>query len=698
MSPRKLDALLLALALGAALFFRVWQLDQVPPGMDFDEAFESLEAHRVVTEHGYHPVFFSGNNGVPPTEIYLTAAVYLIAGEHMLAIRSVSAAVGILTVLALYGLVRTLFPWPRDPDSTDNADSPSPAVRRFLPFMVALLLAVLPWHVAFSRRGIEVALLPLWAVLAVLFFWQGLATRQWWRFALSGFFVGSAFYTYQAAPFMPGVLALFVIYKAFQERGFLRRWAWQPSSPSGAQGQLLILVVVAGLTLVPLVAFALHNPEVFAHRGLQVTLFTLGRGSEAPWRNLAGNALKVAGLFVIGGDVNRADNITARPPIPLLLALALLLGLLMALRQARRPGYALLLIWFGWMLVPTLITEDAPSIRRAIGATPPMVTLIALGLGWAYDGVGRWAQARSRWQAFAPAATGAALAALLLYMVGWGYQYYFISWGRDKDLFYWFDQGLVELGEYAASTPPDTRLYYTPAGEGEVVHLPLVWQVRGRMLRAFDGEFGLVLAPEGPERSLYLIRTFLGDSRSLPALKGIYPTGRVVHQVNDLRGNPHSLVFAVEPGTKPLLQPQNRLSANFGGEVELLGSDLSNTVLRPGDALTVTLYLKSLSGPTSSSYTVFTHLVGPPNPASGSPVWAGHDRPPLHNSYPTTRWGQGEIILDQHAFSIPDDAPSGAYQVEAGLYDPQAGDVRLKVLGGSEKQADSVVLGSVLVQ
>ena len=170
MSPRKLDALLLVLVLGAALFFRFWQEGRVPPGMDFDEAFESLEAHRLVTESGYHPVFFSGNNGVPPTEIYLTAAVYLVAGEQMLASRSVSAAVGVLTVLALYLLARRLFPPSRTPDPREDAVSPSPVVRRFLPATAALLLAVLPWHVAFSRRGIEVVLLPLWAVLAVLFF------------------------------------------------------------------------------------------------------------------------------------------------------------------------------------------------------------------------------------------------------------------------------------------------------------------------------------------------------------------------------------------------------------------------------------------------------------------------------------------------------------------------------------------------
>ena len=153
--------------------------------MDFDEAFESLEAHRIVTAPGYHPVFFSGNNGVPPVEIYLTAVAYRLAGEQMLAIRYVSAVAGTATILALYLLVRRLFPLAAEP-----GEAFSPAVRRWLPFASALILAVLPWHTAFSRRGIEVVLLPLWTILAIYSLWRGLARERWWQFALSGRVLG----------------------------------------------------------------------------------------------------------------------------------------------------------------------------------------------------------------------------------------------------------------------------------------------------------------------------------------------------------------------------------------------------------------------------------------------------------------------------------------------------------------------------
>ena len=271
----RIDWLLLFLVLAVAIFFRLWQQGQVPPGMNFDEAFESLEARRLLAEPGYRPVYFTGNWGIPPLEIYLTALAFLIAGEHMHAIRYVSAVAGIITIVPLYVLTRMLFPLPSATGRSDELPAEwgaSLIVRRFLPFVASLIMAVLPWHNAFSREGVEVVLVPLWTILAVLFLWWGLQTTKWWPFVVSGFFWGSAYYTYQAAWVLPGVLVLFVIYKIFQEKGFLRRYGWR----------LLLLALTAALVVLPLVLFAIQNPWVFAMRTDQVGVLGSGGGSQTP--------------------------------------------------------------------------------------------------------------------------------------------------------------------------------------------------------------------------------------------------------------------------------------------------------------------------------------------------------------------------------------------------------------------------------
>jgi hypothetical protein len=414
---------------------------------------------------------------------------------------------------------------------------------------------------------------------------------------------------------------------------------------------------------------------------------------------LVDNVLKVARVFAFGGDPNRADNIPGRAPLPAVLLLALAAGLLVALRRGRRAEYGLCLIWFVWMLLPSVLTEAAPSLRRAIGSTPALAMLIAVGLTWIIDGIrlllARWGGRRT----LALAVSGLLTCGVLIYAVAWGYQYYFVDWARDKALFYEFDAGVVELGQIAAASPAGTRLYFTPAPLGDVLHLPLTWQVRDRDLRSFDGHWGMVLAPPGPQPSLYLVKTFRDDAQTLPELQQLYPGGRVVQEVADLYGTPYAVAFAVDPGTGPVLPIANRVSANFENQVELLGSSFSRPEVQAGDTLTVTLFWRSPIGPTQASHTVFTHLVGPPNPADGTSLWAGHDSPPLHNSYPTIHWAQGEIIVDQHPFAVPQDAPPGTYRVEVGLYTPDNGSARLSILGPDGKvSGDSVVVGTVSVQ
>ena len=111
----------------------------------------------------------------------------------------------------------------------------------------------------------------------------------------------------------------------------------------------------------------------------------------------------------------------------------------------------------------------------------------------------------------------------------------------------------------------------------------------------------------------------------------------------------------------------------------------------------MTLFWQAEDGPTQMSHTVFTHLLGPAK-ADGSILWAQHDGPPLGNSYPTTRWDQGEIIVDRHTFTVPADAPSGTFQIEAGLYTPERGGVRLRTVDAvGQPTGDSLTVGAVIV-
>ncbi|MCB0253423.1 MAG: glycosyltransferase family 39 protein [Anaerolineae bacterium] len=132
----------------------------------------------------------------------------------------------------------------------------------------------------------------------------------------------------------------------------------------------------------------------------------------------------------------------------------------------------------------------------------------------------------------------------------------------------------------------------------------------------------------------------------------------------------------------------NPLSIDFLDNVTLLGYSLSARSVSPGDPLTVTLYWQA-RGPVSGDYTTFAHLLD----ASGE-TRGGHDATPQ----PATRdWQPGQVITDIHSFTVAEDAPPGAYQIEASLYTRPAFDRLTLVRSEGAEGADRVLLGQLRV-
>jgi hypothetical protein len=68
-------------------------------------------------------------------------------------------------------------------------------------------------------------------------------------------------------------------------------------------------------------------------------------------------------------------------------------------------------------------------------------------------------------------------------------------------------------------------------------------------------------------------------------------------------------------------------------------------------------------------YTVFVQLVD----AETNERVAGVDTQPVKGEWPTSRWVEGEVIIDRHLVAVPYGLPPGFYKVIAGLYQPGTG-------------------------
>jgi hypothetical protein len=139
-------------------------------------------------------------------------------------------------------------------------------------------------------------------------------------------------------------------------------------------------------------------------------------------------------------------------------------------------------------------------------------------------------------------------------------------------------------------------------------------------------------------------------------------------------------------------QAQYPVGVDLGDQVNLIGYDLPQENVAPGEAFPLTLYWRALDE-MDSSYTVFVHVVGPDGVIRGQ--W---DSVPGDGTLPTTGWVKDEVITDEYLVPMDEDLPPWRYTVLVGMYDPMT-DERVPItLGGDVQPTDAIPLRSVGVE
>jgi 4-amino-4-deoxy-L-arabinose transferase-like glycosyltransferase len=177
----------------------------------------------------------------------------------------------------------------------------------------------------------------------------------------------------------------------------------------------------------------------------------------------------------------------------------------------------------------------------------------------------------------------------------------------------------------------------------------------------------------------------------------LYEEGQVEEHLPayDASGAPLELVtlgkVKVRPESYAAIEVPNRLDANLGGQVTLLGYEVNALEVAPGEAVGVTLYWEA-QALVPADYTVFLHLAAP-----AGPPYAQADGQPQSGAYPTSLWDTDEVVRDTRTIVVPADLPSGEYPLVTGMYLLETGK-RLRWLApdGSD-QGDAVPLATLTV-
>jgi hypothetical protein len=670
----------LFLIIGLALVLRLWQIDQLPPGFHFDEAFEGVEAWRILTDPTYRPIFITGNFGVLPLNVYANTGMFALVtwlggSAGPTAMRLTAALFGVVGVLTLYALAGELR------HLTQGRIQLSPA----FPLLAAATLAIMRWHIHFSRMGIEPILVPLLWTGATWLFLRGYRRQGWISFVGSAFCLAAAMYTYLGAWIIPLLMIPTCVWLLIWSRGsedaIIGDLSGFPNLTDLSAGRRLFMgaILTAGVALLlvaPLGWFMFQNPDLILLRPAQLSIVG---ATESPADSGLGAALwataKMFGPVGTPGDLDPRRNVPGLPALSPWLALPFYLGLLLALRWVSQPAYALPLIGLVGLLLPGVFSEYAPHFHRILGAAAPAALLCGIGLDrlWQWR-IGRFAWTRVvRWGAIG-----------LLGLGGISESYsYFVTWARLPDLFYAFDVGLWQMGQTIAAQPATTQVYLTPRSADHPT-LAFAWTIRkdahgneAHVPVTFDGRnifpFRAQTTGTDPPSTVDLYTDLYAvieheDFRTPLLLPSLFPTATVSQEIQDSQGELYARFYQRPLAMASQRLPQQSQQATLGDGIDLVGYDVQPAALKAGEILYLQLYWAVTAAPTAD-WTVFTHLVQRDDQGKVTVV-AGRDSQPGAGSLPTQRWQPGWQILDEYQIPLPSDLAAGEYELAIGLYQP----------------------------
>jgi len=619
-------------ALAGAL--RFLSLGHIPPGLYHDEAFNGLDALQVLG--GDFPIYFAANHGREPLFLYLIAATVGILGRTPGAVRLAAAICGTLTVPATYLMTRAWF-------------------GRGTALLSTAIISTTLWHVQLSRVGFRAVMLPLAIALLI---WSGaraFRSRRPGIWLLTGVLYGITWYTYLAARFTPIALLGLAAYLLFT-RQLDRLWPG-----------VLYFGLGALATLTPLGVYAVQHWDVVMGRPAQVSVLNPVVHQGDVWGTLGEHLVRSLGMFFVRGDSIPRHNVPGRPVFTPLMGAAMVLGTMRAAVQAKRHqvGSALILIWTGTMLVPTIAAADVPHFLRAVGVLPPLVILPALGL----ETIWQAAAQRERW------VWGSVVICLVLIVdLGMTGRDYFVQYGSSAEAAYAFEDAAVDL---AAEINRFTSVGWDGHGlavsndsalpEGHVYLDRRLWQAWKGLAFLVPSQRAVVkfqpndtLPLQGREPMLLLLWPYDDLQPYLEALP--HPARIEAHAGPLTRGDlekeayPAYAAYRVEPLNG---QPRAPL-ARFGESIELIDF----TIEKRERVWEVHLTWSARARPTEA-YTAFVSLCE--DRCKQGDVLAQDDAQPGRGHYPTQWWHPGDVVVDVHTLEFPSEGRTAA-SIAVGMY------------------------------
>ncbi len=340
----------------ASLVIRIIYLTQHPYPWSGDEASIGTEARRLLD--GSNTSWFStGWSGQPNVSFLPTVLSMLLFGQTIFAIKMTSVIAGTLAVLAVYLLGREWF-------------------GREIGLLASAFVAAYPFHIHFSRIGVNNILDSLMAPLVLWLVFRAVRTKSLPAYMMAGIASGLTFYTYVGTRLVLALGIGALVYIILRQKGF-----WKAS-----RLQLATYLASLLVTLAPIATFFIKNPPLFMTRIGQEGIFLNGwlpnqvqLTGQSVWQILLSQVSRTVLVFF-------SQNATYflnfdRPYLTILGAFFFVIGMAITLRYLLEPRYFVMQAWFWSVLVlGGFLTVNPPANTRLVMTIPVTALFIALGI------------------------------------------------------------------------------------------------------------------------------------------------------------------------------------------------------------------------------------------------------------------------------------------------------------------------------
>lgn len=365
----KKTIILLFVIVAIAAFLRFYRLAILPPSLEWDEVATGYDAYSILKTGrdqfgNFLPLTMrSLDDYKPPLYTYLTAVSIAILGWNDFAVRFPAALMGVLAILTTYGMTYELLK------------------KKQIALIAALLLAVSPWHVGFSRLALETNSTIFFTTFGIWMFLIGL--RRGWGLWVSAILFGLDLYLYHnARVFVPLLTIVLLIMYWWQ--------IWQQKKHAFVAAFIAIVFVVRLIPIVTSVEGQMRFAGTSIFSPAESIETTVLKQKNTNWKESdiqAGNGTigklfhgqkTMFGLMILRnylshfdptfwlfGDDNPRHHVSQMGLLYILDLPLVYIGLYFLFRNQGKKPALLLLCWLLFTPISAAVTRDTPHALRS---------------------------------------------------------------------------------------------------------------------------------------------------------------------------------------------------------------------------------------------------------------------------------------------------------------------------------------------